>query len=528
LIWRALWPFGNSPWLLHWVNVIVHAACGALLASLVWSVTKKRGLSWWTGGLYLGFALLTEAVSGVVGLADVLASLFLILALHALRKSWFVMMPLVFLAVLAGLFAKESALVCIPLVGAAALFLSRPLHERRPLVLLRTVLAVLVSVAALVVYTEGRKRWFPVALPSELTDISDSHLPLPVRVFQAFLRWFRQPKLPVDPMNNPLVSADTVHRVAGALRIYASGLGQLVIPTRLSGDYSFPAELPPTKLLFPGSVIGGAFLVLPPLVAFLGLPVVAYVTIRSRGLRLCSTARLVLLGLFWVPVAFFPHSNIPTVLPTVRAERFWVIPAIGAAFVLAALIDRLLTLRNQQYRKGFAVIIGSWLAFQCFQARSHALDYTDDLSFWKATAEAVPKSAKARLNYGVMLGARQRLPERLIEGKEAIRLAPKWPMAHVYQGDTLCRMDRAREAWPYYEKGFLLGSNEPNLIALGLQCLWDKKEIEPHRDALTDMASKTPGSWLAYLAYDILENGAEHQGVQPKYRPRGYNEGPKK
>jgi hypothetical protein len=42
------------------------------------------------------------------------------------------------------------------------------------------------------------------------------------------------------------------------------------------------------------------------------------------------------------------------------------------------------------------------------------------------------------------------------------------------------------------------------------------------------MAAKHPGSWLAYLAYDILENGEEYKGVQPKYRPRGYNEGPKK
>jgi hypothetical protein len=27
---------------------------------------------------------------------------------------------------------------------------------------------------------------------------------------------------------------------------------------------------------------------------------------------------------------------------------------------------------------------------------------------------------------------------------------------------------------------------------------------------------------------DTLENGEEYKGVNPKYRPRGYNEGPKK
>ena len=36
-----------------------------------------------------------------------------------------------------------------------------------------------------------------------------------------------------------------------------------------------------------------------------------------------------------------------------------------------------------------------------------------------------------------------------------------------------------------------------------------------------------PGSWVEYLGKDVLEHGEEHNGVDPKYRPRGYNEGPK-
>jgi hypothetical protein len=260
LVWRVLWPLGNSPWLLHWVNVIVHAACAALLTSFVWAVTRRHRVAWWTGGTYVCFALLTEAVSGVVGLADVLTALFLILALHALRLKIGSMVPLVFLAVLAGLFSKESALVCLPLIAAAALYLSRPLHEQRPLVFLRVLLSLIAATGALVLYTEARKRWFPVELPSELKSLTDVGLPAHERALHAFLRWFRQPRLPVDPMNNPLTSADTRHRIAGALRVYASGFGQLLLPQRLSGDYSFPAEIAPQRLVFPGSVIGASLL----------------------------------------------------------------------------------------------------------------------------------------------------------------------------------------------------------------------------------------------------------------------------
>ena len=63
-----------------------------------------------------------------------------------------------------------------------------------------------------------------------------------------------------------------------------------------------------------------------------------------------------------------------------------------------------------------------------------------------------------------------------------------------------------------------------------MQCLWDEHALDdesPIRDELEDIAGKHPGSWLDYIARDTLSNGEEHDGVDPKYRPRGYNEGPK-
>ncbi len=84
---------------------------------------------------------------------------------------------------------------------------------------------------------------------------------------------------------------------------------------------------------------------------------------------------------------------------------------------------------------------------------------------------------------------------------------------------------------PHYLAGFELGPNDMNLIALGLQCLWDEKQLgddAPVREQLQDLADKFPGSWLKFLVDDTLEHGEANGGVTPKYRPRGYNEGPKK
>ena len=107
-------------------------------------------------------------------------------------------------------------------------------------------------------------------------------------------------------------------------------------------------------------------------------------------------------------------------------------------------------------------------------------------------------------------------------------------------------MHRAPEAVDDYLRGFNLAPNDMNLIALGVQCLWDErviskvdnpeaddKKIVPAPDAdastkLTALGIEHTGSWLTYIVDDTLRNGAANNGVNPKYRPRGYNEGPKK
>jgi hypothetical protein len=558
LVWRLLWHVSTAPFVHHLVNVIVHAANAALVASFVFVVTRGRAQGWFAGGFFVCAAVLTEAVSGVVGIADVFGGLGVLLALHALRlpateprrPAISLLAPAgVFAGLMLGLLSKESAIIGVPLLGWASLALSPALHPARPLRGLRALTTVLAAVSALVAYTYLRRHFFPVAMPAEALSPLPASEPFYRRAVHAFLAWFQQPHLPEDPINNPLVDADGPHRLAGAFRVYARGLGQLALPLRLSGDYSFPAEPVPDRLVFPESVIGGALLALPPVAAVFAWVVSLFRERRDR--RTSSTrdeiagagapprnttafpsvcfghAALVALGLLWIPVAYFPHSNIPVILPTVRAERFWYMPAIGAAFIAGPLIVWLLQRTTSGVLRGALV---AWFAFQAFSARWHALDYADDLAFWRATMQAVPRSAKAQLNYSVMVGARDyrdALEQRLAANKRALVLAPRWAMAHVYLGDTLCRMGKAGEGWASYVRGFELAPNDSNLIALGLQCLWDKKSIETHREELLSMVSEHPGSWLAFLASDIVHNGKEHDGVQKQYRPRSYDGGPK-
>lgn len=543
LVWRSLWALGardQTPFLHHWVNVLLHGANGALVCVLAFAITKRRGVSWIAGVAFTASAVLTEAVSGVVGIADVLGATGTLLALLALTRSLPWMAAGVFLGTLFGLYSKESALCCVPLLPLGALLLAPSTHPRRPWRWLRAVVAFVAAAGAFVLYVQLRKKMFPAPLPAELSVEANAGKGLGGRTFAAILRWYAQPTLPKDPLNNPLVGADGAHRIGGALRVWFRGLVQVVFPKTLSGDYSAPQEPIPASLWSPEILLGGLLMILPvPLATWLGfrawrrwqpppeppepvpgVPAAEPVVPRSASL-------VVAFASLWVMLSFFPVSNVPVLLPTVRAERFWYFPVIGTSLLLAVLFG---WLADRFAARWVAIGVVVFFGFQGIAARLHANDYTDDLSFWDATRKAVPNSAKAHLNYSVMKGARGDLEERLRANGRALELAPQWPMASIYYGDTLCRLHRAEEAWPHYVRGFELAPNDVNLIALAVQCLWDEKllaEGSHVRGELDTLKDKHPGSWLEYIGRDVLEHGEEHNGVDPKYRPRGYNEGPK-
>ena len=640
--WRLIWHVTKQPFVHHFYNVLFHAIVGTLITLFAYRVSRRRDVAYLSGVVFVGCAVLTEAVSGIVGIADVLGGLGALLALLALTLPGWAMPFGVFAAVTFALFSKESGLVLVPLVPVAALLTAPLLHPDRPARVARSVSSLLAAAAAFVLYVELRKRWFPSPLPAELQEALPPDASRMKHLVRDFLVWFHQAPLPKDPLNNPLAEAPPDLRVAGALRVYARGVGQVLFPKTLSGDYSFPQEPAPDKVIFPESVLG-ALLMVGPLLSALGLWILALFRerrarklaieagaavsppsskrtfprpwMRIAGLALVfasvaafaldafvlkekteglawnfpipfwlsrsgngsfwhavpwplaflpfgliglglfadagpkvarpdppnapvplarSGAILAAIGLVWMVVSYFPHSNIPVILPTVRAERFWYFPALGTCFVIAVAFawahesfSSLAATGKRELVWVVPAVFALFFGFQCVQAYRHAADYRNDLVFWEATKDAVPNSAKAHLNYSVMKGARGDLETRLVESKEAMRLAPDWPMAHIYTGDTLCRLHRAPEAWPYYKRGFAIGPNEQSLISLALQCLYDEKELYAHEQELRDLAGAHPGSWIAYLAIDTLDNSEKHHGVDPKYRPRGYNEGPK-
>src|SRR5262249_11512082 len=106
-VWRAMWQLTHAPFFHHLYNVVLHGLNGAILATITFLWTRRRGLSYLVGFTFVSCAVLTEAVSGIVGIADVLGGLGALLAILALSLPGWGMPFGVFLVVLFGLFCKE-------------------------------------------------------------------------------------------------------------------------------------------------------------------------------------------------------------------------------------------------------------------------------------------------------------------------------------------------------------------------------------------------------------------------------------
>src|ERR1700722_16792064 len=106
----------------------------------------------------------------------------------------------VFGATLFGLFSKESALVCVPLVPFAALMTAKITHPQSPLGGARSAPALLAAAIAFVLYVEARRPLFPAPIQAELAVAANVDKPTLARAYAAALRWYAQPTLPRDPL----------------------------------------------------------------------------------------------------------------------------------------------------------------------------------------------------------------------------------------------------------------------------------------------------------------------------------------
>jgi len=341
-------------------NVALHAVCAGLVYALVWHLARRPWPATVAALLFATHPIATEAVTNVVGRADLLAATGVLAgvlcwanaraATGVRRVAWELGLAL---ASVLALFSKESGLV---LVAAVILYdVAFPPAGRRPRA------EHLVVGVALAVYLAAR--WY----------VDRSGLP---------------PE-DVSPIDNPIAEAPFWAGRLTALGVLVREAALIVWPSTLSIDYSYRqipiAQWPPAGA---GDWVA--------IVGLVGLPLATWSIVR---LRTRAPATFFLAG--FALLAVMPSANLVRVIGSIMAERFLYLPLVGVAGTVAVLADRWAA--TPRRRTVASAVIGCVVLAAGIRTAVRNLDWRDERTLWAATVQAVPDSAKAHKAFATAL-----------------------------------------------------------------------------------------------------------------------------
>ena len=356
---------GENPGGYHVVNFVLHWANSWLVFLIARRLAGRLDLAAVTASLFAVHPVNTEAVTNVVGRADLLAAFCVLLGgwsyleaqlSGARRARW---LAITGVAACLGVTAKENA----------------------------------VMIAGFVILDDFLWRWPVLPNGNRLERLKAlfqkswaGYLALIPGILLIWLirRWVASTALVFEEffLDNPLIGAAPFQRFITALGIIGRYLQLLVFPQKLSADYSFN-QIP---LFGTGhsetDVIAWISLLL------IGVLLLAAIYLRARQ-------KLFSWGMLFFFLMLLPTSNLLFTIGSIMAERFLYLPSIGfcaaSAAVLCEVSNRL------RLRWTLPIIVISALGVRTFVRNA---DWRDDLTLWTSSVAAAPGSYKAHMLYG--------------------------------------------------------------------------------------------------------------------------------
>ena len=336
-LWRPLAIFGyavqwaiagDAPWFFHMVNILLHAGVSVLVWALVRRLTKSTAAALLGGLLFAVHPVHTEVVANVVGQAELIAAGATLLAciVHISRPDG-VSVPwgrrvLLVLLFLAGLLAKESAIVLPGLLVALDFVQRRVRPERRSFI------------------TYVRAMGMPVFLLASATVLYFAYR---VDVLGSIGG--------VDAAPN-LGFLRQEHRVLVAFRGWIEYFRLLVLPLDLSADYS-PGVILPVEGWTPMVALGAA--------VFVGIGILAVLTPWFPRAGLPAA---------WLMVTALPTSNLLVPIGVIVAERLLYAPSVALSIAVAFLWERMelasVPSRSRRIAWAFAGVVLVLMAVRSF------------------------------------------------------------------------------------------------------------------------------------------------------------------
>lgn len=371
----------------HLVNVALHA----VVTLLVFAVGRRFGLgrlgAFAAAVVFAVHPIHTEAVTNVVGRAEVLSAAAVLGALLCTlrardedgeEREWLTVAAVLFAA---GLLCKENAFVFLPLLAIALAMAEgwwpgdprrdRPTYGSlaRPFVLFGAIAAGYLGL-----------RWLLFGTLTLGDDVS----------------W----------LDNPLAHTPALVRAGTATVVLFDSLAQLVVPWHLAADYSFDqvplVESPADPRL---------------LLALATLTALALLFWRLRRRAPAAAA-----GVLFFLASISLTSNFLFAIGTIRGERLLYLPSVGFAIAVGALLAPVL----RRHRQWAPAALGVLVAVLAARTWVRNADWASDLTLFTATVETSPYSAKAHHNLGAALAEEGRHAEAALAFRQALQLHPEY------------------------------------------------------------------------------------------------------
>ncbi len=374
--------FGPRAMPFHLLNLILHAGVTLLVLALLRRLLKGRfALCWSIAALFAIHPLHTEAVTGVVGRAELFAALFGLVAylafLNPANKARWLMIGLGMALAIAS---KEGAIGFGLLFGAHRLGLmadgrsyANLKREGRLSSELRYDLLILASIVPYLLARAAVVGWSP-----------DSNATL---------------------IDNPIIGAPLDAAVLTAARVLALGVWLTIWPSRLSADYSLDAIELERDLLGLGGL------------AFVALIAVTAVLIARRNRRPALSWSF---GFYLA--LMLPVSNLLYPIGTIFGERLLYLPLLG---LLAGIVLLVRPLLGASPRPLWGVILLTpILLLAGLRTWDRNRDWQSDRTLFASAVEAYPRSSRMQSNLGTALIKDGELAEAESHLRESLKIAP--------------------------------------------------------------------------------------------------------
>ncbi len=330
---------GGTPTGFHVVNIILHGLNSFLVYWLIFTFSRSGRIALLTALLFLVLPIHVEAITSIIGRAELLMFLFSILSLILWYKQKYLFSAVFFAA---AMFSKETTLFLPILLAILAFFYGRDF------------------------------KW--------LWHLGVSGAVYLIARYAVLKEYFLDPS--VEFVFNPLISASFVTRVATTFKLIFLYIEKILVPTTLTADYSFD-QIPLFSNLFssPEAIVG--------LISTVGLLYLTYIGWKKKSYLVLGTL------LFLLP--YLIVSNLLIQTGTIFAERLMYLPSVGIVLLVAAVIDQVI---NKSYFRWVIYAIFSLLLFSySFVTYLQNRVWASEFSLFENMFKKSPHSLVAKNNW---------------------------------------------------------------------------------------------------------------------------------